>query len=179
MRNGFRILAFMIAALAVVSATTVRPMPLDKLTREASVIVEGRAVQAWSAWNTQHTAIYTYTRITVSRSLKGGQPRTLLVKQPGGIKDGLKEVVFGVHHLQPGEDAVLFLTPSQENDGTHVIVGLMQGQFRVYRSASGVVHVSNGMPDVTAVDASGRITAFTGSHMTLQQLESRVQAATK
>lgn len=179
MRNGLRILTFIITALTVVSATTVRPMPLDKLTSEASVVVEGRAVETWSDWNPQHTAIYTYTRITVSRSLKGGQPRTLLVKQPGGVKDGLKEVVFGVHHLQPGEDAVLFLTPSLEDDGTHVIVGLMQGQFRVYRSASGVVHVSNGMPEVIAVDTSGRTAAFTGSHMTLQQLESRVQAVTK
>jgi len=179
MRNAVRIFAVIIAASVVAWATSVRPMSIDKLTQEASNIVEARAVQTWSAWNAQHTRIYTFTRVNVSRSLKGGAVSNMVVKQPGGTKDGIKEIVFGVRHLQPGEDAVLFLRPSVDNDGTHVVVGLMQGSFRVYRSTSGQLHVSNGMPEVTAVDSSGRMTAFTGSRMTLQQLESRVQAVAK
>ncbi len=151
-------------------------MSIDRLAQFASDIVEARVTQTWSEWDAQHTRIYTYTTLTVTRSLKGSQSSTVLVKQPGGTKDGTTEVVYGVRHFRPGEDAVLFLEPSRDNDGAMRVVGLMQGNFLVFNSA-GERKVSNGVPNVTTLDSNGQLTPYTGAHMTLQEIESRVTKA--
>lgn len=174
------ILSFFILALLVVGtvhATTVKPMSVEDLTQSASFVIEGRAVDAWTDWNPDRTVIYTYTRFSVARSLKGSPASSIVVKQAGGVKDGLKQTLFGVRHFQVGEDAVLFLRPSEVRDGTLVVVGLMQGNFRVVRSATGQTLVTNGVPDAHAMTSSGQITAFSGSNLTLDQLESRVRRA--
>jgi hypothetical protein len=175
-KNAIRILALVLLAASLTWATTIRPMSVDRLTQLASNIVEAHVTQTWSQWDAQHTRIYTYTSLTVTRSLKGSQTSTVLVKQPGGTKDGITEIVYGVRHFRPGEDSVLFLEPSHDNDGAMRVVGLMQGNFLVYQSG-GQTKVSNGVPNITAVTAGGQLTPYTGAHMTLQELETRVTKA--
>ena len=103
-------------------------------------------LRSWSAWNEQHTLIYTYTSFAVGRTLKGTAPAEIVIKQPGGSAGGYTQTVWGVRHLQSGEHALLFLRPSVAADGTMVIVGLMQGQFQIYQAGSetmasnGIVH---------------------------------------
>lgn len=177
MKTALKLLMSVVVIAGAVSATTIIPMSVEDLTRGATFVIEGRATDAWTSWNPEHTVIYTYTRFSVARSLKGSPASNIVVKQAGGVKDGLKQILFGVRHFQVGENAVLFLRPSEAQDGTAVVVGLMQGNFRVTHSASGQTLVSNGVPDASAVTSSGRVTAFSGSIMTLQQLESRVKAA--
>lgn len=177
MKKSLCLAALVLLAASIISATTVRPMSIEKLTGLADVVVEAHIIDSWSEWNAQHTRIYTFSRISITRALKGSQASTIVVKQPGGTKDGIKEVVFGVRHLVPGEDALLFLTPSSSNDGTLSVVGLMQGNFRIYKSASGEMKVSNGMPEVTVSEPGGKVGAFTGSRMTLKQIESHVRKA--
>lgn len=177
MKRCFSIAVFCVVAVAVTWATTVRPMSVDKLTSLADVVVEARVTDSWSEWDAQHTRIYTFSRITVTRTLKGSQMGTIVVKQPGGTKDGIKEVVFGVRHLVPGEDTLLFLNAGSSGDGTHNVVGLVQGNFRLYKSSTGELKVSNGMPEVTVAEPGGRLGAFTGSQMTLKQIESHVAKA--
>lgn len=176
MKTATRLLILLAALIGAAHATTIIPMSVEDLTRDASLVVEARAADAWTGWNAERTVIFTYTRFSVSRNLKGSATN-IVVKQAGGVKDGLKQTLFGVRHFQVGEDAVLFLRPSEARDGTLVVVGLMQGNFRVRRSASGQTLVSNGVPDARAVTSSGKITAFSGSNLTLQQLESRVLKA--
>jgi hypothetical protein len=175
-KNTIRIIALVLLAACLAWATTVRPMSVDRLTQVASDVVEARVTQTWSEWDAQHTRIYTYSQLAVTRSLKGSQGSTVLVKQPGGTKDGITEVVFGVRHFRPGEDSVLFLEPSRDNDGAMRVVGLMQGNFLVFKS-NGELKVSNGIPNVTTVTTGGQLAPYTGAHMTLQELESRVTKA--
>jgi len=71
---------------------------------------------------------------------------------------------------------LLFLRPSAAADGTLVVVGLMQGNFRMARSSAGETIVSNGVAEAHQYD-HGRVETFTGSSMRLQDAEARVRSA--
>ena len=161
---------------AWLSATTIVPVSVERLTRESSHIVEGQASESWSQWNPQHSLIFTYTRFQVARALKGQAPVTIVVKQPGGSAEGYTQKIAGVRHWKAGDQAVLFLRPSQEMDGSLEVTGLMQGNFLVHKSDTGEIIVSNGVPDVSAYQASSNaVTQYRGSGMRLDELESRIR----
>ncbi len=161
-----------IAALA----TTVVPMSVEELTRSSASVVEAHALQSWTSWNAQHTLIYTYTAFQVGRTLKGKSAAVVTVKQPGGTADGYTQKVAGVRHFQEGEDALLFLRPSLAGDGSQVVVGLIQGNFRIARTAAGETLVSNGVVEAQQYDR-GRVQPFNGSLMRLEDAEARIARA--
>ena len=160
-------------------ATMVKPMSVEELTSEASAVVEGQAVESWSSWNAVHSRIYTFTRVKVSKTLKGTQTETIVVKQLGGSADGYTQHVSGVRAMQTGEDALLFLRPSEARDGTMVVVGLMQGHFRYSRDAkTGSTIVNNGVLGAEEMQLNSRsVQPYRGSALTLEQLEMRVKKA--
>lgn len=158
-------------------ATMVKPMSVEQLANAASLVVDGQASDTWASWNPQHTRIYTYTRVRVSRALKGVPADTVVVKQLGGSAGGYTQHVSGVQHMRSGERAVLFLRPSASGDGTMVIVGLMQGQFRVMRdSTTGTDFVSNGVAGADEMNSS-TVREYRGSRLTLKEMETRVHKA--
>ncbi len=175
-RNLF---AFALLACATAAwATTVIPMSIEDLTRAASNIIEARAVSSRSAWNAQHSLIYTYTTYQVTRTLKGNAADTIVVKQLGGSAGGYTQKVAGVHHAQPGENALLFLRPSAGGDATYVVVGLIQGNFRVFQDAAGQTRVSNGVTGAQQWErGAGRISQFNGASMTIDAAEARIRRA--
>ena len=174
LRAGSLVLLF----TAFLSATTIVPVSVERLAQESTYVVEATALERWSQWSPQHTLIFTYTKFKVSRALKGRSPETIIVKQIGGSAEGYTQKVAGVRHWQPGEEAVLFLQPSNSADGTLEITGLMQGNFLVERSATGEPVVSNGVPEVSTIQpGSSSIGTYHGSKMRLQDLEARVQKA--
>lgn len=160
-------------------ATMVRPMSVEELTSEASAVVEGQAVETWSSWNAVHSRIYTFTRVRVSKTLKGAQADTVVVKQLGGSADGYTQHVSGVRAMQTGEDALLFLRPSEARDGTMVVVGLMQGHFRYSRDTkTGSTIVNNGVLGAEEMQSNSRkVQPYRGSALTLEHLEARVKKA--
>src|SRR3954471_12066643 len=111
-------------------ATSVVPIAVEELARRADSVVEARAVASWSQWESDHL-IYTYTRFAVSRALKGGAAGSVVVRQMGGSAGGYTQKVVGIRHWTPGEEAVLFLRPSEARGGVMAVVGLMQGNFVV------------------------------------------------
>ncbi len=171
-----RLVVILVAMAAVCGATTIIPMSVEDLARASTHIAEARVLDTWSAWNPQHTLIYTYSHVQVVRTLKGNNTGTFVVKQVGGSAGGYTQKVAGVRQLIPGEDTLLFLRSSQVGDGTLVVVGLMQGNFRIYSASSGRVMVSNGIPAVSAVQR-GQIASFTGAAMPLDQMEARIRKA--
>ena len=163
---------------AMLWATTVIPMDVEKLTAVSTHIVEGRALDSTSQWNSEHTLIFTYTRFQVTRALKGEAPATIVVRQLGGTVDGISQRVAGVRPWRAGEEALLFLQPSTIPDGALVVTGLMQGNFLLRRSPQGVTYVSNGMPDASEYRvASGEVATYQGSKMRLAEMEARIQKA--
>jgi hypothetical protein len=170
--------AMFLLLTALLSATTIVPVSVERLTQESSHVVEAQASQSWSQWNPQHSLIFTYTKFQVERTLKGQAPATIVVKQPGGSAEGYTQKVAGVRHWRTGDQAVLFLRPSQEMDGTLEVTGLMQGNFLIHKSDTGETMVSNGVPDVSSYQASSNaVTQYRGSGMRLDQLETRIQKA--
>lgn len=171
-----RAILVLLVLAAVCGATTVVPMSIEDMTRASSNVVQVRVLDSRSAWNPQHTLIYTYSRVQIVHTLKGQPAQTLTVKQLGGSADGYTQKVAGVRQFQPGEDALLFLRPSVAGDGTMAVVGLMQGNFRIAQTASGQVLVSNGMPAVHT-DQKGKIVSFGGPVITLEEITARIQKA--
>ena len=178
MTRNFTFWLFLCLLIALIAptlrATSIVPMTVEQLTAAAQMVVEGRALDQWSQWDTSEHLIYTYTRFAVSNRLKGSAPQTILVRQMGGTAGGYTQIVSGVRHWQPGDEAVLFLRPSVANDGSLAFVGLMQGNFRVVRAPDGSSTAGNGVPSV-AVLKDGGATTFTGSRMPLSELEQRVR----
>lgn len=172
MKNILR-LTFFIVVAAAMHATTVVPMSIEDLTRASSDVIEAHAVRSWTTWNAQHTLIYTYTTFEVSKKLKGAASTTVTVKQVGGTADGYTQKVSGVRHFQVGEDALLFLRPSVAGDGSLVVVGLIQGNFRVMQSSSGETLVSNGVVAAQQFER-GQVRTFAGTAMRLADAESRI-----
>jgi hypothetical protein len=160
-------------------ATMVKPMSVEELTSAASVVVEGQASESWTSWNAEHSRIYTFTRVQVSRTLKGSSVQTVVVKQLGGSADGYTQHVSGVRAMQAGEDALLFLRPSEAHDGTMVIVGLMQGHFRLLRDdKTGTTVVSNGVLGAEELQSkTGKVQAYRGSALALEKMEARIKKA--
>jgi hypothetical protein len=152
-------------------------MSVEQMTRSATNVVHARALRSWSDWNPQHTAIFTYTEFAITAQWKGASPAQLVVKQPGGTVGGIEQKVAGVRQFAPREDTVLFLRPSIAADGTMVVVGLLQGHFRVMQTAAGAV-ASNGVGQVKAYDAAAHaVTPFHGGRLPLSELETRVRKA--
>ncbi len=173
-----RRLAALLLLVIPLSATTVTPMSIERLTQASTHVVLGEALDSRSAWNAQHTQIFTYTRFRISRVLKGTASSMITVKQMGGRADGYEQKVAGVRQLQSGETAVLFVHPSQAADGTMVVTGLMQGKFSVSSSSTGEATVTNNVPGVDQVHRpDGAVEHYSGTKMTLSTLEAIVRQA--
>lgn len=180
MMRALRMLFLLCLAMgaSLASATTIIPMTVEQLADKSTQVVRARAMQSWSEWNPQHTIIYTYTKFQVVKSFKGSPEQTITVKQLGGRVDNTVQKVSGVRQFTGGEENFLFLQPSQDNDGTMIVTGLVQGNFRLYRTSAGQVAASNGVPEVSAVQAgTGAVSTYRGSTVTVDQLESRIQKA--
>ncbi len=174
----YRVLpAFVVALLlcAASSATSVRPIAIEDMAQRASNVVEGRAEQQWSVWDTNEHLIYTYTRFAVSSTLKGRAHNEVVVRQIGGSVNGVRQHASGVRQFVLGEEAALFLRASTAGDGSYSVVGLMQGSFRIRRDG-GEARVSNDVGEATSFE-HGRTTAFTGAELSLHELEQRVHKA--
>ncbi|HUQ50105.1 MAG TPA: hypothetical protein VM056_05265 [Terriglobales bacterium] len=164
--------------LGTISATTVVPMSVERLTQASTHVVVAEVQESWTEWNADRSLIYTVTRLQVQKSLKGEAASTILVKQMGGSNGGYQQKVAGVRHFASGEKTVLFLHSSEANDRRMVVTGLMQGNFHVARSQSADPIVSNGVAGVEEFDTETRtVRQYSGSRMRLSELTSRVQKA--
>ena len=73
------------------------------MTQAASTVVEAHALNSWSAWNPQHTMIYTYTRLQVTNTLKGSPESYILVKQIGGVRRATPNALRASGHCSPAK----------------------------------------------------------------------------
>lgn len=172
-----RMLLFCLAvALLAISAaaTTVVRRSIEQLAQDSSLIVHGYAGESWTRWN--QGRLYTYTRIQVTRALKGTAAEEVVVKQLGGRTEAYTQKVSGVRHWVPQQEVVLFLRPSVTGDA-YVVTGLMQGNF-IVRQQDGQKIVSNGVPDAAQYESgTGKVSTYRGTRLTLDQLQQRIQRA--
>jgi hypothetical protein len=81
----------------------------ETLTGRADLIVRAKVASQRFSWNEDHSQILTLTELTITQYVKGAGPERLTLRQFGGTIDGLTERVPGDAHLEPGQEAVLFL----------------------------------------------------------------------
>ncbi|MGQ0504712.1 MAG: hypothetical protein ACT4TC_05275, partial [Myxococcaceae bacterium] len=98
-----------------------------------AIVVRGRVGQQQSSWDEGQHRIETFTEIQVTDFLKGGGPKTFLVRQPGGVVDGVGQKVAGAAKFQSGEDVILFLQPASDDRALFMPLGLSAGKVMVYR----------------------------------------------
>jgi hypothetical protein len=170
------VLSIFFAVAAVLQATTVIPMSVERLTQASSKVLMGEAQDSWTEWSSDQKLIYTVTRFQVQKAYKGEAVDTVLVRTMGGRIGNIEQKVAGVRTWHPGEKAVLFLHESVVRDGSLAVTGLMQGDFRFTRQTSATEQfVSNGVPEVETFDASTKKSGvYSGSKITLRELERRV-----
>ena len=117
-------------------ATTLVRMSLEQLAQASTDIVRGHVASQETRWNETNTQIVTFTTIAVQQRMKGRAPATVVVEQPGGTVGNIRSRVPGTVRFHPGEDYVLFLEPARPNSSRHLVVGMMQGAYRIYRDAT-------------------------------------------
>lgn len=128
-------------------SATLRAMRLADLTHGADVIFVGTVVNRVSAWNAEHSRIYTRTTFQVEEYLKGHTGGTIVIETLGGMVRGVGMRAPGMPVFRVKDRHVLFVKTGRVT-GTHRVLGWAQGNFRVYRDP----HTGR---DVVARDLSG------------------------
>ncbi len=128
-------LAFVLAVLTVLSAALtpalVERMPLERLVREADLIVAARVLTVESRWVDEGAGgrtIRTMVSLAPGRVLKGTAPSRLTLDLPGGTVGDTTLTVTDLPAFRDGDEAVLFL---HREDGHLGLVGAFQGKFPV------------------------------------------------
>ena len=103
MKRLFFVFVFALVVLVITQghATTIRPMSVEQMTNAASTVVEAHALNSWSAWNAQHTMIYTYTRLQVTNTLKGSPESYILVKQLAALRMDMRNTLRASGNCSP------------------------------------------------------------------------------
>ena len=70
-------------------ATAMIQLSLEQLSRGAETIVLGTVTYQMSAWNTQHTAIYTDVIVEVEEAMKGVAGPEVTFRSAGGEVDNI------------------------------------------------------------------------------------------
>ncbi len=115
-------------------STTFVNRPFNDVIKESPIIVRGRASDQYTDWGKgkQSKAIFTYTTFIISEVLKGELKETsILLRQPGGEKDGTELHVPGAATFQRDEDLVVLLGNKDTDDNSYDVPGLTTGKYNV------------------------------------------------
>ena len=132
-RRRFRSMVFLtvwVLAVAAFAPALVERMPLERLTREADLIVTARVLAADSRWADDGDGRNICTTVTLQpgRVLKGVRPASLSLRLPGGTVGEITRTVSDIPDFRCGDEAVLFLS---RRDGRYGLVGAFQGRVPV------------------------------------------------
>lgn len=130
---GAVVLAFVVAtAPRSAQATTMEKLSVDRMSAEATLIVQGYVAWDYSSQQGTWTPIYTYTGIEVTRCVAGECPETLTLKHRGGTVGDLTHFIPGVPKFSVGQEVLLFLRPDPEGEHDRwAVFGWVQGTFAV------------------------------------------------
>jgi hypothetical protein len=105
-----------------------RKFPVEELVRKADTIVLGTVIQQESAWDVDHTAIYTTVTLAVERVLAGIAKEVVTLQVAGGSVGGVGMRTSNDAVFRQGERVIVCLDTSAV---PHTVVGLQQGKFTV------------------------------------------------
>jgi hypothetical protein len=109
-------------------ATVVMALSMEELTTMAPVVVHGTVQRSVTNWTEDKRGIWTWTEVSVRETLKGPRSATVLVKQPGGVLQGIGQSVSGAARFEAGEEVVLFLEPAVDERNAYVVLAMAAGK---------------------------------------------------
>lgn len=107
--------ASIVLGASAARATVVVAVSLADQVQRSELVARATVVSQQSAWAADRTTIYTWTELRVTDRIKGNAPSTLVLRQMGGVAEGMAMAVPGDGHLVVGEDVVLLLHRQGEN----------------------------------------------------------------
>ena len=116
--------------------STQRALKLATMVAKSDFIFVGTAVRTESAWNAEHTRIYTRTTFEVEEYVKGqGKDQetaggAVVVETLGGVVGDIGMMVPGVPLFHVGERDLLFISTGPRT-GKHRVMGWSQGRFKI------------------------------------------------
>jgi hypothetical protein len=130
--TGFLPMALALSFAVSGWATTLEQLTLDEMAQESTAIVRARVTGSHAG--TRGTSIYTYFQLQVVETWKSSGQTTTEVAVPGGVADGIRQIVTGAPELKSGQEYVLFLWTSRS--GLTQVIGLSQGLFKLSEEGS-------------------------------------------
>lgn len=143
-------LALFIMCLCVSSsfAVKVKPLSLDKMTKSAEIVFEGKCIDVKTGKDEDSGMMVTWYTFEVITPVKGEIGKTYTFKQLGGSIDS-NALSVPITKYAKNEHIILFLYPKSEI-GLTSSVGMNQGKFMVNTiEGTDVEYVSNGMNGMT------------------------------
>jgi hypothetical protein len=118
-----------------------RPLSIEELAVNATVVAVGRIAAVTSAWNPEQTEIFTRVDLEPEEVLKGQvAAHRMSFVQPGGRTGDFGSITGDAPVFTQGERVVLFLAPRR--DGHLGVIALFQGKFDVEQDASTGVDIA-------------------------------------
>jgi hypothetical protein len=150
-------------------ATTLVAKNVGDLALRAGAIVRGQVLDVSSAWNDQHSHIFTFVKLRVDESMKGDLGSEVTLLEWGGQIGSLREFIPGSPLFQVGEEVVVFLSVRPPMYPS--VLSLAQGKFTIVTdSRTGLKTLSR---NFYGAAIAGRGTT---DMPTLASLRSRVEA---
>lgn len=185
-RTGIR--AIVVAFLAVLAAALAVPgeswgtillrLDLERMSRDAAMVVQGHVAWDYSARKDGTGDVYTYTGIEVTRCVAGDCPETVTLRHKGGTVGQWTLFISGMPRFQPGQEVLLFLRPDYEGEpGYHAVLGMAQGHFLVEKNAKTGKKVAAqqlGGVGLAQEDGSGKIFPVDGVKPIVMEIEALV-----
>ncbi len=111
-------------------ATTLARLTLEQMAAGSPAVARVRCVRTESLW--KNGSIWTVATLQVVESVKGKLPVEISVQLPGGRVGHFTTTVDGSPKFTRGEEAILFLAPSNVS-GRFTVSGWAEGTFRIGR----------------------------------------------
>jgi hypothetical protein len=140
---GALLAAFCVAGASLGLATTLLKADVPTLARASASVVQARVLDTQSAWNADHTMIFTQVTLGVTRTLRGRSQSRIVVRVPGGTADGFTIEMAGAPKFQRGSSVVAFI--GRWDDGAAKVVGYAQGLSRVVPDRLGNLILQGGV----------------------------------
>ncbi|MBI3555533.1 MAG: hypothetical protein HY074_04645 [Deltaproteobacteria bacterium] len=120
------------------NATSFVNRPMAEAVNEVPNIVRGKTGESYSDFAADKRRIFTYTHLAITDVLKGSIKDTkILLRSPGGGKDGQEMHVPGAAQFGQDEDVVLLLGEYNAEDKSYDIPGLTTGKYNVVTGEAG------------------------------------------
>ncbi len=129
-------------------ATLVKPFSLTALTLESHAILRGEVEDIDVLFDPVWGNVYTHTTVRVLEDLAGTVQAgdQIIVRQLGGLLDGVETRVVGNALLPLGGEVVLF---TRTDGALHYLIGMAQGKYDVIRGSNDIARVARSRAGLT------------------------------